>query len=185
VHAWVSDGFSKRFDLRGRAGAVKSLGGKLGFKAHHLVTEALMAHAGWMGRERIGERNLEWRHPFFHRPLVEFGLRLPLEWRVAPGADVSKRVLREAMKGILPDSVLLRRGKGALRPDTTNALKRETSRLSRIASRPVLAELGCVEPRLFARAVSDPDSNRQGEESIVSTALTLEFWVRRRLERWS
>lgn len=138
-----------------------------------------------MGRERIGEANLEWRHPYFHRPLVEYGMRLPAEWVVAPGTDVSKRVLREAMVDLLPASVRGRRGKGALRPETRNAMRREVKRLSRITARPVLAELGCVDAKRFARAVTEPDTNDRGEEYLVSTALSLEFWLRRRLDRWS
>jgi len=185
VPPWILDGFSRRFDLRKRVAAARTYAGPWGAKSHYLVAEALRTHASRVGHERIGETNLEWRHPFFHRPLVEYGMRLPQEWLVAPGANLSKRVLREAMRGVLPDSVRLRRGKGGLQPDTHNALVRKASCLARIVRNPILVELGCLDTTSFSRAVMEPTRSRREEVYLINNALTLEMWLRRRLDRWS
>jgi asparagine synthase (glutamine-hydrolysing) len=166
--------------LRQRTIAEKAYNAPWGSKAHAMTIDALLAHASRVGHERIGEINLEWRHPFFHRPLVEYGLRLPAEWVVAPGADLSKRVLREAMKGILPEPVRLRRGKGGMSPDMRNALKREASRLTRAATESKLGELGCLNPGRLADAIREPSNAARGEAYLVNNALTLELWLRRR-----
>jgi hypothetical protein len=138
-----------------------------------------------VGHERIGEPNLDWRHPFFYRPLVECGLRLPGEWRVQPGTDLSKRILRDAMEDILPDPVRLRRGKGGIQPDIHNALVREAPRIGRFVANPILGELGCLNPIRFARALDETNAARRGVADQISTALTLELWLRARSNRWS
>lgn len=53
--------------------------------------------------------NIESRHPYFDIRLVEFCLSLPAEYKLKLG--VSKRILREAMKGILPEPVRIRNDK--------------------------------------------------------------------------
>jgi asparagine synthase (glutamine-hydrolysing) len=53
--------------------------------------------------------SLESRVPFLDYRLVEFALRLPSSLKVHEGWP--KHILREAMKGILPDEVRLRRDK--------------------------------------------------------------------------
>ena len=185
IPEWASGEFARRFELRERAGAIRYYATRRGAKSQSIVTEALLTHAGRVGHERIGEVNLEWRHPFFHRPLVEYGLRLSEEWRVRPGDDLSKRVLREAMRGVLPEPVRMRRGKGGMQPDIHNALVRESTRFGRIATTPILGELGCINPVRFARAISQPVPISQGEGHRISTALTLELWLRGRSHRWS
>ena len=54
--------------------------------------------------------SIESRVPFLDRALTEFVMTLPEEWLI--GADgTSKRVLREAVRGLVPDSIVDRRDK--------------------------------------------------------------------------
>lgn len=64
---------------------------------------------------RNGDRNsmrfsIESRVPFLDRELIEFTLGLPEEWLVGPDGT-SKRILRDAVRGLVPDSVVDRRDK--------------------------------------------------------------------------
>ena len=60
--------------------------------------------------ERYASRfNIEMRHPFWYRPLVEFGLGIPEDQRRRSG--LSKYVLRHALKGVLPEKVRQRHSK--------------------------------------------------------------------------
>jgi asparagine synthase (glutamine-hydrolysing) len=185
VPAWISSEFEQRFELRYRAGAMRNHSARRGALASPVVVDSLLTHAGRVCNDRIGESNVEWRHPFLHRPLVEFGMRLPQDWLVAPGMDLSKRVLREATVGILPEPVRLRRGKGGLQPGIHDALVREKGRLTALAAHPRLAELGCVDEARFARAVAEAATRPRGEAHLINTALTLEVWLNRRADRWS
>jgi asparagine synthase (glutamine-hydrolysing) len=54
--------------------------------------------------------SLEGRSPLLDHPLAEFAARLPTELKVGPGGG--KRVLREAVRDLLPESILTRRKKG-------------------------------------------------------------------------
>src|SRR5204862_8097001 len=50
--------------------------------------------------------SIESRVPFLDHELVEFAARLPDDWKLS--GWTTKRVLREAMKGLLPESILSR-----------------------------------------------------------------------------
>jgi asparagine synthase (glutamine-hydrolysing) len=53
---------------------------------------------------------LEARAPFLERTLVEAATRMPAAWKV--GRFTTKKVLREAVRGVVPDAVLKRRKRG-------------------------------------------------------------------------
>ena len=64
---------------------------------------------------RHGDRNsmrfsIESRVPFLDRTLSEFTLGLPEEWLVGPDGT-SKRILRDAVRGLIPDEIVDRRDK--------------------------------------------------------------------------
>lgn len=64
---------------------------------------------------RHGDRNsmrfsIESRVPFLDRALTEFVLTLPEEWLIGPDGT-SKRILRDAVRGWVPDAVIDRRDK--------------------------------------------------------------------------
>jgi len=62
--------------------------------------------------------SVESRVPFLDRALVQFTLSLPERFLVDP-SGTSKAVLRKAMKGLVPEEILLRRDKvGFETPDT-------------------------------------------------------------------
>jgi asparagine synthase (glutamine-hydrolysing) len=75
-----------------------------------------MANSAWLGfvnetADRYGYSfGIEARHPFLDRRLTEFCLSLPeaQRWR----RDEMKFVLRNAMKGIVPEDIRMRRTKG-------------------------------------------------------------------------
>jgi asparagine synthase (glutamine-hydrolysing) len=185
VPSWMSSDFARDFALRDRASAARRRSPNQGMLSRSVVIEALLSHAGRVCNERIGEANVEWRHPFLHRPLVEYGMRLPQDWLVAPGTDLSKRVLRIAMMGILPEPVRLRRGKGGLQPGIHDALVRRAEHLRVLTAHTRLAALGCVDGKRFAHALCNAAVLPHGEAHLLNTALTLEVWLNRRADQWS
>jgi asparagine synthase (glutamine-hydrolysing) len=62
----------------------------------------------WEDRDSMAH-SVESRLPFLDYRLVEFGLGLPDEFKVSEG--ITKKVLREAMKGILPEKIRMRMDK--------------------------------------------------------------------------
>lgn len=71
---------------------------------------------------RHGDRNsmrfsIESRVPFLSKPLVEFLLTLPESYLLSPTGE-TKRILRQSMRGIVPQSILERRDKiGFITPE--------------------------------------------------------------------
>src|SRR5206468_1746197 len=62
---------------------------------------------------------LEMRYPFYDSRLVEFMLALPWEQR---SSGHRKQILRDALRGIVPDSILARRDKGDHTSETDRGL---------------------------------------------------------------
>jgi asparagine synthase (glutamine-hydrolysing) len=126
---------------------------------------------------------MEVRYPFLDRPLAEFCLRLPVEQRIRPGW--SKWVLREAMRGILPEEVRTRRGKGGIDSRILWALQREAPRLRWLLRDPLVAQAGWVDAQVLRRSV---EAARQGQAENVAhliSVLSLETWLRVRAGAWT
>jgi asparagine synthase (glutamine-hydrolysing) len=122
------------------------------------------------------------RFPFLYRPLVEFALQLPHDLRSRPG--LSKWILREAMRGILPEVIRVRKTKASIHERLVWSLRREKQRIDEMLDRSVLGELGCVDVPRFKVAV---EAARQGDRQSfeqVFPALTLETWLSCRAGRW-
>jgi asparagine synthase (glutamine-hydrolysing) len=181
VPAWIAPTFARAFDLRDRTLATRLYAGPRGQTVRTALTERLLSEDAVMYREMIGEDNLEWRYPYFDRSLVEYALTLSPEWRF--GAGHSKRVLREAMQGLLPESVRLRRGKGGLRPHQPLALRREQRRFVTLFKRSLLAELGCIEPERLLAVITAPQREDRAAHFTIHHTLSLEVWLRQRHDR--
>src|SRR5439155_19969731 len=102
VPAWLARTAMRRYELRSRAAALESYGGRIGRKYSEAVAGFVAAIPAALTAGVI-EEELEVRHPYLYRPLVEFALQLPPDLCVRPFAG--KWVLREAMCGILPEIV--------------------------------------------------------------------------------
>lgn len=118
----------------------------------------------------------EARYPYLDSRLVEFVLSIPADRRTKDG--VQKRILREAMRGVLPESVRLRTGKG----DWTDSTDRALTALCRRTSPVPLADLSGRMERYI-----NPDGARDlvtrylnGEPDFrqeVWALVTLDHWL--------
>ena len=112
VPRWIPPAFAKQIGLRdrlhrgGRGSPAASLAQARAFRD---ATGGMQLHAYETSERQAAWCGIELRHPFQDRRVVEFGLQIPEEqrWRGA----VTKFVLREAMTGLLPESVRQRRTK--------------------------------------------------------------------------
>jgi len=93
-------------------------------------------------KERASARGgVEHRHPFHDRRLIELALALPPEqlWR----GDQSKFILRQAMKGLVPDAILQRRTKAEF--SAVCAQVYESERMAPLFHSSRIAEQGWIE----------------------------------------
>lgn len=78
------------------------------FLYHLIMTTTLPTLLHFEDRNSM-KFSLESRVPFLDHRLVEYGFSLPLKWRLKNG--LTKNVLREAMKDVLPEEIYARKDK--------------------------------------------------------------------------
>jgi asparagine synthase (glutamine-hydrolysing) len=125
----------------------------------------------------------ERRFPFLYRPLVELTLRLPPELKVHPCAR--KIALREAMKGVLPEVVRTRLGKGGVNTRMLWALNHEAPLIERMLRDPILAQMGFVDAAGLRSAYAGTRTGMQQLTVPLFNTLALETWMLIETGRWS
>ncbi|MFL5605462.1 MAG: asparagine synthase-related protein, partial [Gemmatimonadaceae bacterium] len=185
VPPWVPPAAVRRFGLTRRSTLEQVYGGRRGRKYEDALAATI---AGIPSVMPLGPADdlLELRHPYLHRPLVELALRLSPEMCVRPHAR--KWILREAMRGILPEKVRTRVGKSGLDGLHLWSLTHEQQRFDRMLRDPVLAQLGVIDRAALARVLDDVRSGRAGHEGWrdgINGVLEVEMWLQLRSGRWA
>jgi asparagine synthase (glutamine-hydrolysing) len=125
--------------------------------------------------------SIESRVPFLDHKLVEFAARLPDEWKLS--GWTTKRVLREAMKGLLPASIINRPKMGFPVPfaawsrGSWNGVVRDVllDRRSR--------ERGIIEPTAVERLLADHAAGSTNGGDRLWSLFNLELWFRTFIDR--
>ena len=120
--------------------------------------------------------SIESRVPFLDHKLVEYAATLPDEWKL--NGWTTKRVLRESMKGLLPESILNRPKMGFPVPFANwtrgawNGVVRDVllDRRSR--------ERGIIDPPAVDRLLTDHAAGRTDGGDRLWSLLNLELWHR-------
>lgn len=182
VPAWLAPEFVRGHDLEARLPLhwTASAPGARTFQRE--IARQLSQLQAWIEREPFDD-GLEVRYPFLHRPLVEFGLRLPPELRIRPQRH--KWILREAMSDVLPEPIRTRVGKGGIDARILWSLEHERARLDALLEQPILADLGVVDGHALRRAVADARQGIVANLAALMFTLSLETWLAVRADRWA
>lgn len=178
---WLERGFARRTGAAARVRANR--GSRARGEGHYaaLMAESFRfraCHLVWGAHED----GVELRYPFLHRPLVEMALALPMELLLRPGT--TKWVLRQAMRGILPEEVRVRPGKGGPDARMVWSLSREEPRLRAMLRDPVVAQLGWVDRDRLLAAFEHVKAGGSVSRGSLDAALALETWLRAKAGRW-
>ncbi|MFL5496053.1 MAG: asparagine synthase-related protein [Gemmatimonadales bacterium] len=184
IQPWITRATLRRHGVVQRAPIAAEYAGALGRKYHHAIAVRVRKLGNMWNRDGLAD-GLDVRHPFLYRPLIEFALRLPPELRARPHAH--RWIVREAMRGILPEAIRTRVGK----PETSDILARclSTRRpaLAQLLHAPILADLGIVDGHEL-RIAFDGALQRNGREQYAHpelvSALAVEAWLQMRSGRW-
>jgi asparagine synthase (glutamine-hydrolysing) len=125
--------------------------------------------------------SIESRVPFLDHQLVEYAATLPDAWKLS--GFTTKRVLRESMKGVLPESILNRPKMGFPVPFSNwtrgawNSVARDVllDRRSR--------ERGVIDPHAVDRLLRDHAAGRTAGGDQIWSLLNLELWYRTFIDR--
>ena len=185
IPGWIRRDFARQHDLRGRersrmpARAERSSWKR---EAEFYLTapalpRAFAALSGFALREGV-----ELRSPLYDRRIVEFACARPREER-SRGRE-TKRLLRQAMQGILPDDVLAPR---THRTGITSAYSDRRMRtefplfLEEALREPLLAELGIVDPAELRRGwIRFLETGANSLKIPLFLTLQVELWLRAR-----
>lgn len=181
VPPWIPPAFASRFAMAGRHWQERKNGFALRDRFVRDTAEGMLDLPAWLLREPY-EDGFERRYPFLSRPLVEFALTLPLSLRMHQLEP--KVVLREAMRGVLPEAIRRRQGKGGIDARIVWSLQHERNRIAELLQDPVLTQLGCVEPGPLRAAVDQSLGSHRPDYPTLLRALALETWLTVREGRW-
>ena len=118
--------------------------------------------------------SLEVRCPFTDHHLIEFGLSLPFSWKYRPGQ--TKRIVREAMRGILPESVL-RKKKMGFNPPLPEWLNRELKpMITDLLSKKRIEQRGVFRADRIEKLLQDHFAGRRDNALKIWGLLMLEVW---------
>ena len=121
--------------------------------------------------------SIEARVPFLDYRVVEFAFRLPAAAKLAGG--VTKRVLRDAMRGVVPDSILARTDKRGFEAPVVRWLAaRHAGWLREMLVGGRAVERGFVVRRAVAGLVDELLARPRGPGHEVWRLLSLELWLR-------
>lgn len=178
---WIKRDFAIQHGVHNRIAEAQSPTAPIGsMYVTHTATE-LRRVANWIQRGPF-EDELEMRYPFLHRPLVEFALSLPISMKVRPGTH--KWILREALRGILPEAVRTRTTKGGIDARIYWTLQHEARLINQLLKDPLLGQLGCVDVDELKRMVEVARLGEYRNTVHIFSVLALETWLRARFGMW-
>jgi asparagine synthase (glutamine-hydrolysing) len=120
--------------------------------------------------------SLECRVPLLDQQLVAFAARMPGRHKIHGGQ--LKAVMKQALKGVLPDSILFREKRGFGAPvgawfrDELAPLMRE------MLSRESIERRGLLDPEAVARTMREHESQQADRTDHLLSLLNLEIWCR-------
>jgi len=120
--------------------------------------------------------SIESRVPFLDQELVEFAARLPDDWKLS--GLTTKRVLREAMKGLLPDAILNRPKMGFPVPFAQWTRQGWNGVLRDVLLDRRTRERGIIDPPAVDTLLRDHAEGRTAGGDRLWSLLNLELWYR-------
>jgi hypothetical protein len=124
-------------------------------------------------------QNLDYTHPFAHRPLVEFLMAVPAEVLCRPGEP--RRLMRSALSDLWPLKLQMRRSKGLFNSPWQEAL-RPLTRVLLQASQLHVVEQGFVDGASVRSRLERISAGLDCNDSQLRNIILLELWLRNRAE---
>ncbi len=181
VPPFVSPDFARRLDLeRVRNTPTRQLSGlNLSQRTMYQVLNlGISIHLAELNERECAFAGLEGRHPFYDRRIIEFAFAIPEDQRCRPRE--TKYVMRQAGRGVLPESVRQRRDKAEFSSMLLHGLREVTAALGGEAafSSFNVVQRGWVDPQrlreVYQERMADPEANQWPLWSV----LELEMWLR-------
>ncbi|HEX8274140.1 MAG TPA: asparagine synthase-related protein [Longimicrobiaceae bacterium] len=171
---WADQRYAAAVGLGERGRASPAPGGRTVEAAYHMerVMHNAAAAAVHFAHASTGA---EYRHPLFHRPLVELMLSLPWEHKYRTDGD--RPLQRLAMEGVLPRRTLRRRGKQGPDQATQEGLESGEAWIDLLTARPRIVERGYAAAGPWREAVQHARFGRTAGIRHFMSSANLEAWL--------
>jgi asparagine synthase (glutamine-hydrolysing) len=120
--------------------------------------------------------SLESRVPFLDDDLVNFASEMPSRYKLRDG--VGKRVLRDAMRGLIPDQILQARKQGFAPPEDTWFRNELSPYLREMIDGPRARSRGLFDPTAVRKILDGHASGAQNQKKLLWSLACLEQWHR-------
>jgi asparagine synthase (glutamine-hydrolysing) len=128
-------------------------------------------------RYQYNSHGMERLDPYYDRRLVEFVMAVPAY--ILGGPDFDRRLHRQAMKGILPEEIRLRRSRTVFTSLSLRGLQeREWEKIKGILSRPQVVERDYIDAGWLQHRL-EVGFDRTAESMMLWRALCIELWLQR------
>jgi hypothetical protein len=118
----------------------------------------------------------EFRHPLLYRPLAEYMVSLSAKYRRGELGD--RMLQREAMRGLLPEAVRLRRDKGTNQTLREQNFVKDPSWTDALLANPLITQFGWVRPTAWSEAVARARFGLVSHPMAFDAAMCVERWLR-------
>jgi asparagine synthase (glutamine-hydrolysing) len=125
--------------------------------------------------------SIEARVPFLDNEFVDYVARIPAEFLLRP--DQSKVVLREAMRGLLPEETIFRRKQGFTPPDQTWYKGESLAYIRELILGARAAERGYFRPAALQEILDDHLHDRRNNRFLIWSLMSFEWWNRLFVDR--
>lgn len=125
--------------------------------------------------------SVEARVPFLDNDLVDFVATIPSEFKLAQGR--SKIVLREALRGLLPQETLNRRKQGFTPPDETWYKGKSLAYIEDLVLGSRARDRGYFEPGAVRGILDDHLRGRRNNRFLIWSFMCFEWWNRLFVDR--
>jgi asparagine synthase (glutamine-hydrolysing) len=143
------------------------------------VVAGLLRHADCvtLQGDDVLAAGLETREPFLDRRLVEFVLAVPPQFQIMPGE--SKSLLRNAMRGLLPEPVRTRRDKGRVARLTLFGVAKHREQLKGLVRQMPAILSPYVDSARLAEAIDRVSQGDSVHDPSFFAAIALVLWSHR------
>ncbi len=125
--------------------------------------------------------SVEGRVPFLDNDFVDYVCRIPSDYKLR-GGD-SKVVLRQAMRGLLPDETIFRRKQGFTPPDRTWYKGKTLQYIRDLILSPRSLERGFFRREALERMLEEHLQDRHNHRFLIWSLMSFEWWNRLFVDR--
>jgi asparagine synthase (glutamine-hydrolysing) len=120
--------------------------------------------------------SVEARVPFLDNDLVDYVARIPAHFKL--GGERGKLVLREAMRGLLPNDTINRRKQGFTPPDRTWYKQSSWDFIRQLILSDRALERGYFQPNYLEKILDDHLYDRRNNRFLIWSLMCFEWWNR-------